>query len=191
MNDSPITLNHFFLFDAQNLGQDKLAGLEASEMIAGLRSSLSQKAGGITWPVACDNILQGIKELLGVKLEDILAGAWEKTRELAKYRDPEKYRPEEIILVHLVEHTINSELHPMLEVVINDLVVEKIELSIKLALSFKGIILKIQAGKIKEILPGSCKGKGNLAWGKFVLLEEETKTFTLPQSIDLGEGIPV
>ena len=191
MNNAPITLNHFFLFDPQYLAQNKLSGLESSEEIVALRNNLSQKARGISWSAAFGDIFQGIKELLDVKLEDILVEAWKKTQELSKYRDPEKYRPNEIVLVHLVEHTINSELRPTLEVVVNNLVVEKIEFIIKLALSFKGIILKIKSGKIKEILPGSCKGKGNLAWGKFVLLEEETKSFTLPQSIKLGEGIPI
>jgi hypothetical protein len=191
MNNSPTTLNHFFLFNAQNLAQEKLASLESSEMITALRESLSQKARGITWPVAFDNILQGIKELLDVRLEDILVAAWNTTRELAKYHDPEKYAPNETVLVHLVEHTINSQLHPALEVLINDIVVEKIDFIIKLALSFQGIILKIKEGKIKEIMPGSCKGKGKLSLGNFDLIEEETKTFILPRSINLGEGIPI
>jgi hypothetical protein len=191
MNNAPITLNHFFRFDAQNLPQDRLSGLESSEEIASLRNNLSQKARGISWSVALGDILQGIKELLDVKLEEILAEAWKKTQELSKYRDPGKYRPNETVLVHLVEHTINSEHHPKLEIVVNNLVVEKIEFIIRLALSFKGVVLKIRNGKIREILPGSCHGKGYLAWGKFVLLEEETKSFALPRSINLGEGIPI
>jgi len=190
MNSSP-TLNHFFLFDVQNLTQEKLANIESSGEIAALREILSQKAREIPWPLAFGDILRGIKELLDVKLQDILVGAWEKTQELLIYRDPEKYPPNDTILVHLVEHTINSELHPTLEVVVNELVVGKIKFIINLALNLKGVILKIKGGKIKEILPGSCKGKGSLAWEKFVLLEEETKTFILPQSLKLGEGIPI
>jgi len=191
MNDSPITLKDFFLFDTRNLAQDRLSDIEVSGEFVTLRNNLAQKTRGITWPLAFGDILQGIEEVLKVKLEDILVGAWKKTRELRKYRDPEKYPPTETVLLHLVEHTINSELHPALEVVVNDLAVEKIQLIIKLALNFNGIILKIKGGKIIEILPGSCKGTGNLSWGKFVLLEEQTKTFTLPQSIKLGEGIPI
>jgi hypothetical protein len=73
----------------------------------------------------------------------------------------------------------------------NEKQVGKIEFNIDISLTLKGIILKIRDGRIKEILTGSCKGKGTVRYGNLVITEKETGSFTLPGSIDLGDGIPI
>jgi hypothetical protein len=117
--------------------------------------------------------------------------AWNKYRELLKYTDKEKYPPDVSVLVPLAEHTIKSEHKPYIEILINDKSVGKIDFNINISLTLKGIILKIRDGKIKEIQTGSCKGKGTIKCEDLVILEKETESFSLPGSINLGEGIPI
>ncbi|GAH43635.1 unnamed protein product, partial [marine sediment metagenome] len=56
--------------------------------------------------------------------------------------------------------------------------VEKEILDIMLML--KGITLKIKGGKIREIITGSCKGKGIIMCENFKIMEKETESFPLP-----------
>lgn len=74
---------------------------------------------------------------------------------------------------------------------VNEKSVGKIELEITVSLALEGFTLKIQDGKIKEILTGSCKGEGSVKCENVVLLEKELAPISLPGSIDLGEGLPI
>jgi hypothetical protein len=48
-----------------------------------------------------------------------------------------------------------------------------------------------QDGRIKGINPGECKGKGTIQCEGTMLIEEESEFFSLPGSVDFGEGIPI
>ena len=52
-------------------------------------------------------------------------------------------------------------------------------------------MLTIQNGKIKEILPGNCKGETSLQWKEFVLAEAETEKVDLGEAIPLGNGVAI
>jgi hypothetical protein len=149
------------------------------------------KEAKVKWPVAFDIIVKKITDILDIGILDIMVMAWNKYRMLLKYADREKYPPGETLLVPLVEHTIKSEHRPFIEILINDKPVGKVEFNITISLMLKGIILKIQDGKIKGVTTGTCKGKGTIKCENIVILEKETAPISLPGSIDLGEGIPI
>ena len=128
-------------------------------------------------------------ELLDIRLTDILAGAWCKYRSLRKYADRQHYPPEESVVVPLVEHDIQSDHSPFIEVVINDTPVLKLTFSVDLALHVDSAVVRIQDARIREIRPGSVNVKGSIAYGPAVIVERKSSTLTLPGAIDLGEGI--
>lgn len=192
MNNLPVTLKQFFAFPEGGLPKDIEARLKVSNNTAPVREALAQQARGLSWGITWSKIIGSMDELLNISLEDILVGACKKYIELRKYRDTERYPPYETYLVHLVKHTIKSEHHPYLSVMINGVEIpQKIEFTISLALTIEGAVLKIKDLKIKEIMPVSCKGEGTLACGEFILLKQETKTVAFPTTITLGEGIPI
>jgi hypothetical protein len=187
-----VTLHQLLALSAGSMPQDVQTKLEASGALAPVREALAQKAKGLSCEVISAKIIEALAELWNINLADIFLGAWNKFQELHKYRDKNRYPANETYLVHLVEHTIKSEHRPYIAVLINGVELPgKIEFAISLTLAVKGAALKIRDGKIKEILPGSCQGKGTLACGEFVLWEQGTQEFTLPASISLGEGISI
>lgn len=189
MNNSEITLCQFF--PLKELRQERLSAIESSNKIASLKERVSKEAKGIRWPVELSEIIKKVEDLLNISMPDIMVSAWNKYRILARYADKGKYKPNETFLVPLAEHTIKSEHNPYIEILINDSVVSKIEFNINVSLFLKGFVLKIQDGKIKEILAGSCKGKGLVKCEDLVMLEKETESIPLPGSIKLGEGIAI
>ncbi len=191
MNQPPITLNHFFSFHGKELPQNSLSGIESNEKISSLKEAFSREAKGIKWSVAFREMIKKIEDLLNIGVPDIMVKAWNKYSLLLKYSDKKKYSPDETFLVPLAEHTIKSEHHPYLEILINNKPVGKMVFDINIALMLEGIILKIQDGKIKEILTGSCKGKGTIKHGDFVIFEKASGPISLPGTLDLGDGLPI
>lgn len=189
MSNPQITLNQFFSLE-KDLWQKRLSMIESSEKISLLKESVLQEAR-VKWPLAFDTIAEKITDILNIGIPDIMVMAWNKYKILLKYLDKQKYPPSETFLVPLAEHTIKSEHRPYIEILINDKPVGKIEFNIAISLALKGIILKIQDGKIKEVITGTCKGKGTIRCENLVILEKETESISLPGSINLGEGMPI
>lgn len=186
MNSSEITLHQFFA-----LKEDALSTIESSKGIGAIKEKIQKEITAIKWPVALNEITKKVGDLLNISVIDIMVKAWNKYRELLKYTDKEKYPPDVSVLVPLAEHTIKSEHKPYVEILINEKPVGRVDFNINISLTLKGIVLKIQDGKIKEIKTGSCKGKGNVKLEDFVIMEKETESISLPGSINLGDGVAI
>jgi hypothetical protein len=191
MSNSQVTLNQFFFLNAEELSEKELCVVESEGQTESLRKAVSKEVKHIKWPGIFSEIAKKIEELLDIDIPDIMVKAWAKYKTLLKYTDREKYPPDQTVLVPLVEHKIESEHHPHIDIVIDDKPFAKIEFQINIELTLKGMVLKIQDGKIKEVKMGSCEGKGSIKCGESVILEKEMEPFSLPSSIDLGDGIPI
>jgi len=144
-----------------------------------------------SWPVMKEILIEKIKELLNIDVPDIMTNAWSKYAILQQYTDKDYYPPEETYFVELADHTINSEHYPQIDVTVNGQVVTTIHFYIVLALNLKGLVLRVQDGRIKGITAGDCLGRGSFYCENRLLIEKETRSFKLPGAVNLGEGIPI
>lgn len=191
MNTAPLTLNQFFSLKNEELPPDQVSAIESSGQVSAVKESVLKQTKGVGWDIIKTEILEKVEDLLDIGIPDIMVATWNKYRILLKYLDRKKYPANESFLVPLAEHTITSEHHPYLEIMMNEQPVGKIGFDISVALKLEGIILKIQDGKIKEIFTGTCKGKGTIKCDNLILLEKDTPSFPLPASINLGQGVPI
>lgn len=188
MNDA-LTLQQFFALPAP--GAFPREAWERSAEIAALRENLAAAAPAVAWTGAWEKVAAEIPKLFQVSTPGLLVKAWNNFRLLFKYLNREHYPPNEVIYLELGEHTVKSEHHPYIEVLVNGVSVRRLTFHILLTLTFKEVCLKIQDGRIKAITPVSCEGKGVVKLGDFVLWERKTGPVALPATIDLGEGIPI
>ncbi len=186
MTDKAIPMTRLF-----PLPGEQPLNLVLPEKAAQLKEALAHKAPAISWSLIPSEFNLKVGELLDIDLADIFVRAWNKYRILKDYADPDKHPPEETILAPLGEHTIKSEQRPYIEIFLNEARLATITFQISLSLVLKGIILKIQGGRITEILTGSCQGKGSIKCENQVLFEGETESVVLPGSIKLGNGIAI
>ncbi len=191
MSASQFTVGQLFFPGAAKESGNRWAALQSNQQWVNLRDRLAKEVKRLPWEGVLHNIRDRFEALLDIGLPDILVGGWNKYRILRKYVDKEKYPPEEVIMIPLVDHTIESEHHPYLEFLVNEESIGKIEFQITVSLTLEGFTLKIQDGKVKEILTGNCKGKGTIKCENAVLFERELTPIHLPGSIDLGEGLPI
>ena len=190
MDKTSATLNQFFSF--KELSKERISEIAKSKEFSSLREKISKELKGLPVPDAFfEQMIKQVSELLNIDVGTILGSAWSKYEEFLEYRDQEKYPPEEIVLVPLAEHTIISEHAPCLRPQINKVSLGEIKFDISLELALKGVILKIQNGKIMEATLGSCEGKGSVKHGDFSILERQTEPFSVPGSLSLGEGLAI
>jgi hypothetical protein len=109
--------------------------------------------------------------------------------EIEPYADLKKYGGEDI-LAPLKTHTLKSQHHPHLEILLREHEVGRVTFDLDCSLILKGFVLKIRDAKILEILTGSGKGEGMLSLSQVSLWHQELKPVRFPGSISLGQGIP-
>ena len=183
------TLWDFFQTEALN---DQQAGtVWASETLTRARRQFDHQVPLPFWSSARGAIDEALQQALHVSLLDILAGGWNKYRDLIEYRDRKKHPPSEIARYHLYQHTISSKHKPQIEIYINDRRLGSLDFELTLALEIDSADMKIQDAKIWEISPGSCRGSGKLTLGPALLLERRTSPLRLPAVISFTNGLAI
>lgn len=191
MDDVMVTLKEFFTTRSKFGFSEIKSRIEKSDQVASLREQVSNAVGKSGWPVTLEEIHKKIADLLDISILDILIGGWNTYRGLRKYLDKEKYPPTQSILVPLAEHTVKSEHHPYIEILINDGPAIKIAFEATLTFAARNVMLLVQDGKIKSVKTGEIKGKGTIKCEGALLLEQDFRAIPLPGSVDLGDGIPI
>ena len=191
MHSEGTTLKDFFSFESGEVSQKKMSSMEILKKVSAVKDAITKEAPDIRWPVAFEEIMRKTGDLLDISLGDIMSRAWNKYRVLTSYLDREKFSPRESFLVPLAEHTIKSDHNPHVDILLGERSIGKIDFDIKVSLTLKGFIVRIQDGKIMEIKTGTCKAKGSITCEDFLIVEKETDSVTLPGTIGLGDGVPI
>jgi hypothetical protein len=188
------------MFEVQNakdatqaMGAAKQQELETSQAAAALKEEVAKKSKLIRWSAVEDVLFEKTVEALDIPLLTFLLPAWKKYREILEFADPEKHPANEVNLVSLVEHTVEVEHHPYLQVTYRGIEIPKAKLEFTLTgdLTLEGVILRIQNGKITAIQGGAVKWSGELLLENKSVLKKESKSYALTGSLALGEGIPL
>jgi hypothetical protein len=179
------------LFDDRESAHRMALKLEAHPDFDDVRERLTR----LTVPGFADGIRHALagqlEALLATPLDEVVGGAFRAWRTLREYRDAKTHPPDEVALVPLLTHTIESTHHPYLEILIDGLPPRRIPFEVRLALVIDGATLQVQAGRIREIRVGSCKGEGSLSCGAMVLVEPKSRSIPLPGVIRFGDGVPI
>lgn len=180
-------------FGLQNGSQDWVSKVAKTQEFARVEQSIAQEIKGIPLPPAFrEKIVRELPHTLDIDIKYILVWAWREHAEIAKYQDRRKYPPGESHVVPLLEHTVVSKHSPTIQPVVNGKELPiKLKFDVVLKLKMKGAMLSIRDGKIMEILVGSCIGSGSIQYSGVTILEKETAPYTLPGTINLGEGITI
>ncbi len=186
---SNLTLMDVFFKEEGSL-KVKLSLAESANALSVLKQRLAQEGSRITFPFLLDQASEKAKALMDVRIDTILLSAWGKYFSLRKYLDREKYPANSTVTVAIGEHTVKSEHHPYLQVLING-VEHRINFGINIALTLKSMILVIRDGRIKAIKMGERSAKGTVTCENIQIVEKTSQAVPLPGMIELGEGIPI
>lgn len=188
MNAETLTIGDLFADKARLLSRTQRSIVEAGRGASALKQRVQEDVPALPWPDVLHTALGRMDALLGIRLSDILAGIWKKCAALQEYADPTRHPSQEVNLVPLTEHHLQSEHHPYLQVMLGEQELGRIDFELVLELVLKGVVLRIQDGRILGAATGRCEGDARLACEGIELLKEQVG-FELPGAIDFGEGL--
>lgn len=191
MSEATLTLRELFDIDPKDVSAKVESGLDVQKAAEAARQEIVKEARTIRWPWVRDAVAAKSEDLLNLNVTDVLVKTWKEYLEVRKYADPKKYPPEEEILAPLVTHTVKSEHHPYIEILLKEKEVGRVVFDLDFSLVLEGFVLKIRDGRIMEILTGSGKGEGELSLVKLSLWKQDSKPVRLPGQLSLGKGIPL
>ncbi len=128
-------------------------------------------------------IRKSVTDLFQTNLVDILLAGWNKYQDVCESLDASRLKPEDTFLRPLVEHTLKTVQHPYVEIFADNKLVGKIEFEVIVALAINAVTLKIQQGRIVEILTGTCQGSILLGYAREELAKAKTGEIPLPGKI--------
>ena len=180
MNTNEITLKNILKVTDEEQLQIKFHKMNSEDVVNKIKEKDLVKFKWIKWPKLYNEILKKIAEVLDLKIVKIIVDAWIKCDLLSKYKQVEEAKPGETTLIPIAEHSIDSQHHPHLEILMNDTIITEIEFEIKLTLHLKAIILKFQDKKLLEIHTGECSLSGNISCEKINVMDIESRKIELP-----------
>lgn len=189
MTGQTLTLRELFEVDPDQLSARFGSGVDVNHVAESAKQEIAKEASMIRWPWVRDAVAEKSRDLLNLNIVDILVDSWKKYMDLCQYADHKKYGSEEEILTPLASHTLKSEHHPYLQILLKEREVSRVTFELDFSLILDGFVLKIRDGKILEILTGSGTGEGKLSLENVSLWDQQLKPVHLPGSIPLGDGI--
>jgi len=190
MSSTRVTVGGLFGVGPEGLSTDQIPDAALTQVYAQMQEQMQDKAGA-AWKMAQGNLNQHLARVLDIDVIGLLVDGWNKSRELRKYRDEAAYPPDEVVVVALSKHKLESQHKPHLELVVADRPVGRVSFQIDLALAIDGAQLTIQGGRIKRIATGKTSGTGTIRCEGVIVGQKEAKLGALPGTIDLGTGIPI
>ncbi len=169
-------------------GRTGLEQVGDSQPIAAIKEALARHAPSIPWAAAQHAVEQKIGDALNVDVGGLLLATWLRSALLVKYLDSSRYPPDQTIVAHLAEHTIEMKLQPKIAVYAGQLLVTTIPVKALVSATVKGFILTIKGGQVLQMTTGNCQAKGQLSVAGVVVTEKKSSVVELPGVIRFGEG---
>jgi hypothetical protein len=189
MAEATFTLRELFDVDVNDLAVHAEPGVDVYQGAAEIRDEIHKASRAIRWKWVRDVLAKKSAEALDLNVIDVLLDAWKKYMQIAEYQENSRKDPQGTFLCPLAEHTVTSEHHPYVEILLRDHPIGKIVFDLEFSLTLEGFVLKIQDGAIFEIQAGSAKGKAALSLAKTVLLKRELQPVRFPGHIQLRKEV--
>ncbi|NNF66775.1 MAG: hypothetical protein HKM98_04620 [Gammaproteobacteria bacterium] len=187
------------LAEALTAGDSDAVELKDREIEAGYSHAKAEmgKAGSSAQQGAFDRKLFGgavkkaMLKALDIALDDVLAHAWGNWHELRRYADPGQTPPQDVNIVTVTDHAIESEHKPTVDIVINGQTLHSFEFSAAVQLNVAGVNLEVQAGAIQSIRVGTLSIGGSVKLGEREILSKELGEVEFPGEIVLPSPVPI
>jgi hypothetical protein len=155
--------------------------------------AVENKAQSFSDPVSWDALRTPIARQMADALSTKVIGGWVSAwQDLAQVKDKaqkSRLSPDALLTCTLLEHTIESTLHPYVKVLLGSELVQEIDFDVTLATQIDGLILDLLGGSLVSIRPGRCEWSGSIALQGTTLIERQLAQLDLPGRVVLKHPI--
>ena len=128
---------------------------------------------------------------LDIALDDVLAHAWGNWHELRRYADFDQTPPDDINIVTVTDHSIESVHQPSVNIVVNGQTLHSLEFSASVQLDVEGVNLEVQGGTITRIRVGTLSVGGSVELGDRKILSKTLGEVEFPGEVVLKKPVPI
>lgn len=128
---------------------------------------------------------------LDIALDDILGQAWSGWQDMRAYADPKQTPPDDVNVVPITNHTIESEYKPEIDVFVQGVKVHTFPFHVSATLDVQAGDLVVQRGMIQEIRLASLKLGGAIKLRDRILLKKDVAEIAVPGVMRLTRPIPI
>ena len=118
MTEATLTLRELFNVDTKDLSTRAEPGLDVYQAAQKARQEIANESRAIRWPWVRSAVAGESRDLLNLNVVDVLLDTWKKYMQIEQYGDPKKHTPEEKIFAPLANHTVKSEHHPCVKILL-------------------------------------------------------------------------
>lgn len=166
------------------------AGLEGKDFEE-LNKKISSLSEPIPWSRVQSEVAGVFPAAMNTGLLDAWAYAWKKYQNLKDDVEESRKSPDAIVLSRLAEHSIDSTLHPYVEVFLGSKRLQKITFDVTLTTQIEGLVLGVKNGCIVSLQLAKCEWTGSIATKGVTLVKRKLTKLDLPGRITLKRGIPL
>ena len=135
---------------------------------------------------------KAVMSSLDIALDEIVGQAWSTLKELQKLADPSQTPPDDINVVPIGKHRIESVLKPSVDVLVGkDTVVHSFEFDVSVNLNVEGANIEVQHGKIQAIRLTKLKLGGSINLNEQPILEKQIGEVSIPGEMRLRDPIQI
>ncbi len=142
----------------------------------------------VAWSEMRTKLAGTIADALNVSVLDGWAAAWQKWKLVKEKVEESRKNPTAEVPCELFEHTIESTLHPYLEVLMGQTPVQRVDFDVTLSTEFDSVRLNLKNGNLVSLQPGACVWSGSVALHGAELLHQPLAQLDLPGSVVLKEA---
>lgn len=186
MPDDAATLSGFF--EGAPITAERREAVESTGAIASLRARIARRVPHAAWPAVFAEVVKAANSLLAGGIPAVIESAWSSAHALPGITDAVKHGPDELVVVPLVTHSINSTQQPYVDVLAANTPLGRVTFEISLALTLAGAVLTLRGGKIVELRVGSCHGSGSIDCEGVVIAQRGTSPVKLPGIMSFNGG---
>jgi hypothetical protein len=184
-----LTIRDLFALSADG-PPEVAAGLESKDFEE-LNKKISSLSEPIPWSRVQSEVAGVFPAAMNTGLLDAWAYAWKKYQNLKDDVEESRKSPDAIVLSRLAEHSIDSTLHPYVEVFLGSKRLQKITFDVTLTTQIEGLVLGVKNGCIVSLQLAKCEWTGSIATKGVTLVKRKLTKLDLPGRITLKRGIPL
>jgi hypothetical protein len=174
MKETTLTLNSLFDFSEDSLRTELSKVVGATSTAA----RLAAKNLHFSRESIAKEIMHQVVSLCDVDVIALLAEVWNKEREVKEYLEKSLRTSGETEFVSLFDHTVKSSWPLVIEIIVRPLSY-KIHLDLSTALKLKAGKLKIEDGRVTEIISGNIGGTATISVESAEIWKQECKPVDL------------
>lgn len=189
MESTRLTIRDLTTTPGRTSLQESVADVAAKRSVGDAVAKLATRLTTVGSRFVCGEVGTVADGLLDSDVTDIVAHGWERHRAIVEAKEWTRANPGGEKLVPLATHTVTSTCASHVDVFVEEALVTRIDLGVRLDTTFEGAVVAVRRGEVADVRSGRVQVKGTVSC-EGVTVAQRAQTFDLPGVLGLRAPAP-